>query len=41
MNPLYAFNGPKGGGGKVYITIVNKRDSIQGIVNNIGNDNTQ
>ena len=39
MNPPYAFNGSRGGGGMAYIAIVNIRDSTQGTVNNIGNNN--
>ena len=32
MNPPYAFNGSRGGGGMAYMAMVNIRDSIQGIV---------
>src|SRR6266700_2957168 len=32
MNPPYAFNGSRGGGGIAYIAMVNTRDSTQGMV---------
>ena len=32
MNPPYAFNDSRGGGGMAYMAIVNIRDSIQGVV---------
>src|SRR6266568_2460208 len=32
MNPPYAFNGSRGGGGMAYIAMVNTRDSTQGMV---------
>ena len=32
MNPPYAFNGSRGGGGMAYMAMVNIRDSTQGVV---------
>ena len=32
MNPPYAFDGSRGGGGMAYMAMVNTRDSTQGMV---------